>query len=146
MFNQTMKEFGRVQLHDIWLKAKAGESFDDSEENNLARAMLEHSEYHHVWERLDKMKGDEVIENGVNTIMHVTMHTAMENQLEQNTPPETQKALDGLLKRGTTRHEAIHAIAYEFTMELHKTLQTSRPFNNIAYKRRLEKLAGKKRF
>ncbi len=145
MFNQTMKEIGRAQLHEIWLMAKAGESFEDGEEANIAKAMLEHPEYHHILERLDEMKGDEVVENGVHTTLHITMHTVIENQLAQNDPPETQMALEGLIKHGASRHEAIHAIAYEFNMELYKVLKNSRPFNNIAYKRRLEKIARGKR-
>ena len=146
MFDQTMKEISRARLHDIWLKAKTGESFDDDEEAHIAKAMSEHPEYHHILGRLDEMKGDEVVENGVHTTLHITMRTVIENQLAQKKPPETQKTLDGLMKRGVTRHEAIHAIASEFSMELYKTLKEMRPFNNLAYKRRLEKLAGKKRF
>ena len=146
MFDQTMKELNRTQLHDIWLKAKAGEPFNDDEEAHIAKAMREHPDYHHIFERLDEMKGDELVENGVHTTLHITAHTVIENQLAQNNPPETQMALEGLIRRGVTRHEAIHAIAYEFNLELYKVLKNSRPFNNIAYKRRLEKLAGKKRF
>ncbi|HKY56209.1 MAG TPA: DUF1841 family protein [Anaerolineales bacterium] len=87
-----------------------------------------------------------MVVNGVNPILHVNTHAILENQLEQNNPPEVQQALAELLKRGTSRHEAIQAIAYDLFMEIYKTLTTSRPFNQIAYKRRLEKLAGKKRF
>ena len=69
----------------------------------------------------------------------------IENQLEQNTTPEVREALDGLLKRGVSRHEAIHAIAYELNMELFPVLKHSRPFNNLAYKHRLEKIAWGRR-
>ena len=146
MLNQALKEISRAQLHDIWLKAKAAEPFDSDEESRIAKILLEHIEYRHIWERLDEAKDDEVVENGVHTILHVAMHAAIENQMSQDNTPEVQKAIEGLLKRGATRHEAIHAIAYEFNMELYKTLKSSRPFNNIAYKHRLEKLAGKRRF
>lgn len=77
--------------------------------------------------------------------MHISMHSIIENQLEQNDPPEVQKALDGLLKRGASRHEAIHAIAYEFNMELFPVLKNSSPFNTVAYKHRLEKIARGRR-
>ena len=51
----------------------------------------------------------------------------------------------GFLNRGASRHEAIHVIAYEFNMELFTMLKHSRPFDNPAYERRLEKVArGKK--
>lgn len=140
MLNQISKELSRSQMHDIWIQAKAGEPFEDAEKERIAKAMLEHPEYHHIWDKLDHIKDSEIVENGVHTLLHISMHTVIENQLAQNTPPEVQKTLDALVKRGTPRHEAIHAIANEFVLELHKSLQTGRPFNNIAYKRHLEKM------
>ena len=137
---ELMRTISRDNLHDLWLRAKAGEPLE-GEEAILARAMREHTEYVDVWERLDELGGGELVVNGVNPILHVNMHSVIENQLEQNTPPEVRKALDSLLKRGASRHEAIHAIAYEFNMEIFPVLKHSRPFNNSAYKRRLEKMA-----
>jgi predicted secreted Zn-dependent protease len=124
----------------LWLRAEEGESLE-GEEAVLVRVMQKHVEYHKVWERLDEMSGDDLVIDGVNPILHISMHSVIENQLEQNNPPEVQKALDDLLKRGVSRHEAIHAIAYEFNMELFPVLKHSRSFNNNAYKRRLEKIA-----
>ena len=141
---ETMRIISHDHLRDLWLRAKEGESLE-GEEAILARMMQEHVEYKDVWERLDKFGGGELVVNGVNPIMHISMHSVIENQLEQNNPPEVRKALDTLQKRGTSRHEAIHAIAYEFNMELFPVLKNSRPFNNLAYKRRLEKLARGKR-
>ncbi len=138
--SNAMSAISRDRLHELWLRAKEGKSLE-GEETVLARMMQEHVEYHKVWEQLDKLSGDELVVDGVNPIMHVSMHSVIENQLEQNTPPEVRKALDGLLKRGTSRHEAIHTIAYEFNMELFPVLKHSRPFNNNAYKRRLDKIA-----
>ena len=138
--SQAMKTTNRDQLHNLWLRAKKGDSLE-GEEVILARMMQEHVEYIDVWERLNELGEDEFEVNSVNPIMHVSMHSVIENQLEQNTPPEARKALDGLIKRGASRHEAIHAIAYEFNMELFPVLKHSLPFNNIAYKRRLEKIA-----
>jgi len=83
--------------------------------------------------------------NGVNPVLHVNMHSVIENQLEQNTPPEVRKALHSLLKRGAPRHEAIHAIAYELNMELFPVLKYSRLFNDKVYKCSLEKIARGKR-
>lgn len=142
--SDTLKALARDNLRYLWLRAKEGEPLE-GEEATLARAMKEHTEYLDVWERLDKFGIGEIVVDGVNPILHVNMHSVIENQLEQNTPPEVRKALDGLLKRGESRHEAIHAIAYEFNMELFPVLKHSRPFNNAAYKRRLEKIARGKR-
>ena len=138
--SQVMRVINRNELHDLWLRAKEGESLQ-GEEAILARMMQEHVEYRQVWERLNEIGGEELMIDGANPIMHISMHSVIENQLEQNTPPEVQKALDALLKRGASRHEAIHAIAYEFNMELFPVLKHSRPSNNNAYKRRLEKIA-----
>lgn len=107
----------------------------------MARTMQEHIEYQDVWEHLDESGGNEIVVDGVNPILHVSMHGVIENQLKQNTPPEVRKALDSLIKCGASRHEAIHAIAYEFNMELFPVLKHARPFDDKAYKRRLEKIA-----
>ncbi len=137
---EIMRTIRRDNLHDLWLRAKEGEPLE-GEDAVLVKAMQEHNEYVDIWERLDQLGGDELVVNGVNPILHINMHSIIENQLEQNTPPEVQKALAGLLKRGASRHEAIHAIAYEFNMELFPVLKHSRPFNDLAYKRRLAKIA-----
>lgn len=142
--SDTLKALTRDHLRAVWLSAKEGESLE-GEEATLARAMKEHTEYLDAWERLDEFGIGEIVVDGVNPILHVNMHSVIENQLEQNTPPEVRKALDGLLKRGESRHEAIHAIAYEFNMELFPVLKHSRPFDDKSYKRRLEKTARGKR-
>jgi 5,10-methylenetetrahydrofolate reductase len=142
--SQAMRSISRDQLYELWLRAKGGESLE-GEEAILAQMMKEHTEYLDVWERLDKIGGNEFVVNGVNPILHVNMHAVIENQLEQNTPPEVRKALEGLLKRGASRHDAIHAIAYEFNMELFPVLKHARPFDDKAYKRRLEKITRGKR-
>ena len=138
--SEALQVINRDQMHNLWLRAKAGESLE-GEEAVLARMMQEHTEYNDVWERLDEIGADELVVDGVNPILHVSMHSIIENQLEQNAPPEVRKALDGLLKRNAARHEAIHAIAYEFNMELFPVLKHARAFNNNAYKRKLEKIA-----
>ncbi len=138
--SQAMRAVSRDELHELWLRIKEGEPLE-GDEAVFARMMREHTEYHKVWERLDEIGGDELVVDGVNPILHISVHCIIENQLEQNTPSEVRKALDALLKRGALRHEAIHAIAYEFNMELFPVLKHSRPFNNNAYKRRLEKIA-----
>jgi len=144
IYLQAMRISSRSDMHDLWLRAKNGEPLE-GEEAIMARMMQEHVEYADMWEQLDELGGDELLVNGANPIMHVSMHSVIENQLEQNVPPEVRKALEALLKRGASHHESIHAIAYEFNMELFPVLKHSRPFNNIAYKRRLEKIARGKR-
>lgn len=144
MNDELTKAMSRGRLFDLWQRAKENEPLE-GEEAMMARMMKEHTEYFDVWERLENFGENEIVVDGVNPILHVSMHSVIENKLEQNTPPEARKALAALLKRGVARHEAIHAIASEFNMELFPMLKNSRPFNNLAYKRRLEKLARGKR-
>lgn len=142
--SNAMKAMNRDQLHDLWVRTNEGEPLE-GEEAVLARMMREHTEYIDVWKRLGEIGGDELVVDGVNPIVHISIHSVIENQLAQNTPPEVQKTLNALLKRGASHHEAIHAIAYEFNMELFPVLKHSRPFNNNAYKRRLEKIARERK-
>lgn len=120
MNDELTKAMSRGRLFDLWQRAKENEPLE-GEEAMMARMMKEHTEYFDVWERLENFGENEIVVDGVNPILHVSMHSVIENQLEQNTPPEARKALTALLKRGVARHEAIHAIASEFNMELDKT-------------------------
>jgi hypothetical protein len=138
--SNALGEMNRDQLYDLWIRAKEGEPLE-GQEATLARTMKEHVEYADIWERLEELDDSQIVVNGVHSILHVSMHGVIENQLEQSTPPEVRKALNALLKRGVSRHEAIHAIAYEFNMELFPVLKHARPFDDKAYKRRLEKIA-----
>ena len=94
--SDTMRAISRGDLHDLWQRAKAGEPLE-GEEAILARMMQEHTEYVDVWEQLDELGRDELVVSGVSPILHVNMHSVIENQLEQNTPPEVRKALDDQL-------------------------------------------------
>jgi len=145
LLQQALRIASHSDLHDLWIRSKEGEPLK-GEDAMLIRMMQEHTEYLDVWERLDEIGGSQIVVNGVNPILHVNIHAIVENQLEQNSPLEVRQALAELLKHDPSRHEAIHTVAYHLFMEINKTLQTLRPFNHIAYKRRLEKLAGKKRF
>ncbi len=142
--DQTLLKINHARLYKIWRKAQPGELIQDEEEAVLGKAMLEHEEFHTYWNRLPKINNAETTSSGVNPIVHISLHAAIENQIAGNDPPEVQKSLELLLKNGATRHEAVHAIGYEFIFELEKMMTTQRPFNNIAYIRRLNKLIGSK--
>ena len=65
----------------------------------MARAMKEHLEDPHPGL------------GGVRLRVHVATHAVVETQLSTDDPPETAAALQRLMDQGSSRHEAIHAIA-----------------------------------
>lgn len=46
----------------------------------------------------------------MNPLVHITLHAAVEAQLEAGDPPEAVPPFDALIKVGFTRHRALHLL------------------------------------
>src|SRR3990172_9446970 len=82
--SDALRTISRGDMHELWLRAKGGESLE-GEEAVLARMMQEHLEYIDVWERLGELGGGELVVNGVNPIMHISMHSV--SRINSNKTP-----------------------------------------------------------
>jgi hypothetical protein len=135
----ALKMISHQHMHQIWQTSKLGEPLE-GEEAVIADAMREHSEYTYLWDQLDVLPDDKLLQAGVNPVLHIQMHAIIENQLSQNDPAEVKNTLSILLKRGLSRHEAVHRIAGIMIEEIFEMQQKRRNFNEKKYLRELKKL------
>jgi hypothetical protein len=139
-----MKQSNRQELHRIWLAAQAGETLH-GEAATLAEIMREHTEWHHIWNRLDKISDAQLEAGGVNPVMHLVIHETVLNQINGELPPVDQ-VYRQLLAQGHDRHEAIHRIGAVFMEEFFLALKADRPFDEARYLLQLQRLVhGKPR-
>lgn len=137
--DNILKNLSRRHLRTIWKKAQAGETLED-EESLLAKIMQQHPEYDPLWAHLDELPDAEIKQRDVNPVLHVQFHLLVENQIAQKNPPEVSQTIKTLLHQGSTRHEAIHAVAAILAEEIYTMLQQMCPFDEKGYLRRLKRL------
>jgi len=129
----------RAFLREIWQKAQAEVPLGD-EPGRLARVMQEHPEYSAAWESESSASEQDYTIGGVNPFVHVTMHVAVERQIDGDDPPETVATLARLTAAGLDRHEAVHRIANVLTEQIWLMHREQRAFDRAAYLRALQNL------
>jgi len=136
-----LRHLTRARLGLIWKMAMAEAELGE-EEATLAEMLKQHPEYFDIWEHADAFPpGEEVLRDGVNPFVHVTIHQTVENQIADRTPPQTAETLEALMRAGYTRHEAIHAIGAIVADEIFEILRDDRPFDEDSYVKALQYLA-----
>jgi hypothetical protein len=103
------------------------------EQTRMVQAMGEHPEFYDLWARLGNLSKQEIERDGTNPLMHITLHTIVETQVAEGDPPEVRRAIQTLVRRGVSRHEAIHGVARLFADELYSVLFEQRAFDRAAY-------------
>ena len=68
------------------------------------------------------------------------MVEVVENQIADNNPPETKKALERLIKNGETRENAMRYIASVLSIEIFGALKHQEPYNHERYTKNLKAL------
>jgi hypothetical protein len=136
---REMKTLTRQRLRLVWERAQLNVPFA-GEEARLARAMREHPEYGDLWERLDELPDEEIERGGVNPILHVAVHSTIENQIAGGEPKEVRRVVEALIRQGLSRHEAIHRVGSVLSEEIAHVLKRDRPFDEPGYVRKLRQL------
>ncbi len=100
-----------------------------------ARVWAEHPEYTHLLEA-----GQETAPDGTNYRLHIMLHSIVEKQLADNSPPEAAEALRRLTDTGADRHDTVHAIGDLVVELLWTTLKNRKPADVESYRRALSRL------
>ena len=137
----SLDRLNRQRLRLMWELANAGGVLND-EDTRTVDAMHEHDEYTDLWGRLDELSNSEIERDGTDPILHITTHTVIENQIAAGDPKEVAGVIEGMMKRGHTRHQAIHRVGQAFMAELYYVLKDNRAFDRQSYLRRLAKLSS----
>lgn len=136
---QELKALTRQRLRLLWEKAQLNLPLEDEDARRVA-IMREHPEYNDLWAQLDAFSDEEFERIGHNPILHVTIHEVVENQLAEQRPPEVLRVFNTLLRRGLSRHEAVHQVGTVAAEMLFEVFKSQRPFNERAYVRKLRRL------
>ncbi len=132
-------KFANPAYQMIWQKLQAGESLA-GEEAAVAQAMQEHPEYRASWDLTRPRSELKRIGKEVRPGIHIAMHVLVENQLCDETLPEVQAALDRLMAKGLSRHDAVHQIGVEALLDMQESFQLERKFNRAIYVQRLREM------
>ena len=136
---QLLRTSSHASLARIWKAGQAGEDLPPEDEL-LYRIMLEHSEWHGIWDSLEYVAGKDIVIDGVSPILHVCMHSVVEMQYRQAMPPEVVEAIERLMRRGVSRHEAVHRVGELMGHHLWQCLRSQKPFDMEGYRRELREL------
>lgn len=130
---KEIKALTRQRLALVWEMAQHTRVGPDRETTQLIKALKQHREYHHIWDRLSEY-GDEDIEiDGVNPILHIYIHGVVENQLAGNDPPFVAEAVRELMQNGIDRHSAIHAVGAALAEQIYSMLSAKREYDAAEY-------------
>ncbi len=126
----------------VWEKIKNKEELSGDAEL-IAETMIAHPEFDPFWAAGETAFQPQEI-NGfvVNPLVHTGLHVTIEKQLDSDDPVEVGEALKGLLKKGITRHEAIHQIAGVWGDLYFRSVRRGGPFEDWTYQQELLRMAG----
>ncbi|MFQ5580045.1 MAG: DUF1841 family protein [Nitrospiria bacterium] len=95
---------------EVWKLMSQGEALS-GDRALIAHAMKDHPEFNPFWPQGELAFHPQEIEGYVvNPLVHTGIHVAVEKQLSSLDPEEATLALQALLKRGISHHEAVHRI------------------------------------
>ena len=137
-----MRVMQRERMHELWEKAKAGDVEElDEEERRLAKIMLEHEdEFFNVFEFADVTADHEYDpDTESNPFLHISIHLAIENQLESKDPIEALQFYNAMRQKKYPHHDTLHLMAMIFIPFMFHTMQDNVPFDLDLYKKLLKK-------
>ena len=144
---KKLRKLTRENIHDLWEIAKTG-NLDklSGEEKWLAKVMLEHQdEYFNQFEMADLTHDHEYdVESDENPFLHITLHAAVERQLEAKDPIEVYQFYNSMRKKKYPRHDTIHLIAVILTPLMFQVIQERREFDLDNYRVLLRKYKNRK--
>lgn len=141
---KELRQQSQARFQRIWEISQAGGDLE-GEDARLAEVMERHPEYHDIWEKAEAIGSEDVMVDEVNPFMHATVHTTVENQLAEGSPPEMREALEALSEAGYSRHEAIHFIGAVVADEIYHILKENRPADSEAIAANLRDLTRQAR-
>jgi hypothetical protein len=129
----------------VWELSALDEETLSGEDQLLVEIMQMHPEYYELWNRLDVVTDEELAQSEPNPILHILAHQIVENQLVNQTPPETTSTLNQLVEQGLSRHEAVHQIGQIFADDMSEMVQSNRSFDDQRYVQSLRQLIRPRR-
>jgi len=137
-----LKDGSRTQMSAIWEKAKERdfEGLDD-EARRIAEIMAEHEdELYKQFEHADLTYDPELnSETEYDPFLHITIHSIIEAQLEDNDPLEVVQFFNAMRQKKYSRHDSIHLVGQILTCLIFEMLEHQKPFDLATYRQLLNK-------
>jgi hypothetical protein len=139
-----LRHLTHTHLGYVWKLGLAGAELE-GEDAVTMEVLRQHPEYSDLWEQAElPLSEEEVLRDGVNPFLHVTIHATVENQIANGDPPQTAETLEALIQAGYDRHEAIHAIGSLVAEQIFEIMARDQPFDPESYVEALRELARTK--
>lgn len=140
--SKLLKDGSRIQMSEIWQKAKDRDFKDlDEEQERIARIMVDHEdELNGQFEHADLTYDPEF--NPVtryDPFLHITIHSIIEGQLEHNDPLEVVQFFNATRQKKYSRHDSIHLVGQILTCLIFEILEHQKPFDLETYRKLLSK-------
>jgi len=146
-FRNLVLKSSRQHMHTIWEAAKSNDLDGlDDDDVLLAKIMMEHEdEFYNEFEFSDILDDYEFDpESETNPFLHIIVHSAIENQLNEKEPIEAYQFLNAMRNKRADRHDVIHMIGNIFAHFLYQTLKEGTPFDEKMYRKVLKIYMDKK--
>jgi hypothetical protein len=132
----------RIQMSTIWGKAKERdfEGLDD-EAQRIAKIMVAHEdELYRQFEHADlTYDPGSNPDTGYDPFLHITIHSIVEAQLEDNDPLEAVQFFNAMRQKKYSRHDSIHLVGQVLTCLIFEILEHQKPFDLETYRKLLSK-------
>ena len=144
---KELRELTRKNLHALWEIAKNG-NLDvlSGEQKWLAKVMLDHEDkYFNQFEMADLTYDHEYdVDSEENPFLHITLHAAVERQLEAKDPIEVYQFYNSMRKNKISHHDTIHLIAAILAPLMFNVMRQRKEFDLDKYKSLLNKYKNKR--
>ncbi len=145
--HKELRKETRKHFHWLWEIAKTGnlESLS-GEEKWMAKVMLEHKDqYFNQFEMADLTYDHEYdVDSEENPFLHITLHSAVERQLEAKDPIEAYQFYNSMRKKKVSHHDTIHLIGVILAPLMLKVMQERKVFDIDKYISLLKKYKTKR--
>ena len=136
--DEILRSQMRREFHRVFRAFAEDPSALRGEEFLLGRLLHEHSEWHGVFGASEPRLVD--VPGEVNPYLHISLHVAVEQQLESGDPPQTRETLARLTAAGLSPHEARHRIMTAVADEMADVTHTQSRFDAARFAARLQRL------
>jgi hypothetical protein len=139
---KLLQDVTYAQMSEIWQKAKERDFEDlDDEAQRIAKIMVEHEEeLYNQFEHVELTYDPEVnSETDYNPFLHITIHSVIEAQLEQNDPLEVVEFYNAMRQKKYSHHDSIHLVGQILTCLIFEMTENQTPFDLEIYRQLLDK-------
>jgi hypothetical protein len=138
MFDPSREQV-RAFFADVWRKYREGQPLAGAEGIGLQIILL-HPEYQDFL--LEEKNRERDFSGESNPFLHMSLHLALEEQLQIDQPPGIRAAYEALLTRKGDRHEALHEVIECLAETIWRAQKDKAPLDAWLYLDCLRKRAG----